>query len=147
MSHGEPSDTEISSLADKDFKPNYFDPDDADVQSGDRPSTSSSTRSRSDRTPRSSSRTHKRDQSRIFNKKKTDKDTTHKKKKTRWTGASSSGLYPEERAHSLLLPTTDEAADSVPRERSQGQDPEDEGQADADSLPSAIVYASFFICG
>ncbi len=56
------------------------------------------------------------------------------------TGASSSGLTPEERARSLLLPTTDEVEDSAPRERSQGQDPEDEGQADADSVSSTIDY-------
>ena len=37
----------------------------------------------------------------------------------------------------MLLPTTDE--DPVPRERSQGQDPEDEGQADVDSIQSTIV--------
>ena len=40
----------------------------------------------------------------------------------------------------MILPTTDEVEDSVPRERSQGQDPEDEGQADADSAPSTIDY-------
>ena len=42
---------DFSSLSDKGFEPYYFDPDDVDVQSGDRPSTSSSTISRSDRTP------------------------------------------------------------------------------------------------
>ena len=46
----------------------------------------------------------------------------------------------EGRARSLLLPTTDETEGSVPRERSEEQDPEDEGQVDADSVPSTIVY-------
>jgi hypothetical protein len=55
-------------------------------------------------------------------------------------GASSSGLTPEERARSLLLPTTDETEGSVPRERSEEQDPEYEGPADADSVPSTIDY-------
>ena len=59
----------------------------------------------------------------------------------RGTGASSSGLTLAERVRSLLfLTTTDEVEDSVPRERSQGQDPEDEGQADVDSVPSTIAY-------
>ena len=38
------------------------------------------------------------------------------------------------------MPTTYEVDDSVPRERSQGQDPEYEGQADADSIPSILDY-------
>ena len=46
------------------------------------------------------------------------------------TGASSSGLTPEERARSMTLPTTDEAEDSVPLRRSQGPDPEYDGSAD-----------------
>jgi hypothetical protein len=41
-------------------------------------------------------------------------------------------LSPEERARSLLLLTTDEIEGSVPRERSEEQDPEDEGQVDGD---------------
>ena len=45
-----------------------------------------------------------------------------------------------ERARSLLLPTTDEIEGSVPCERSEEQDPEDEGQVDADSIPSTIDY-------
>ena len=49
-------------------------------------------------------------------------------------------MSPEERARSLLLPTTDEIEDSVPRERSKEQDPEDEGLADADSIPSTLDY-------
>ena len=64
-----------------------------------------------------------------------------KSKETRRTAASSSsGLTPEERARSLLLPTTDETEGSVPRERSEGQILENEGQADADSVPSTIDY-------
>ena len=47
-------------------------------------------------------------------------------------------MSPEARARSLLLPTTDETEGSVPRERSEEQDPEDEGSADADSIPSTI---------
>ena len=50
-SQAEPSDADISLLSDKLFKPGYFDLDDNDFKSGDCPSTSSSTRSRSDRTP------------------------------------------------------------------------------------------------
>ena len=46
----------------------------------------------------------------------------------------------EERARSLLLPTTDETEGSVSRERSEEQDPEDEGLADVDSVPSTIDY-------
>ena len=49
-------------------------------------------------------------------------------------------MYPEERARSLILPTTDEAEGSVSREWSEVQDPEDEGQADVDSAPSPIEY-------
>ena len=49
-------------------------------------------------------------------------------------------MTPEERERSLLLPTTDEAEDAVSRECPQGRDPEDEGQADVDSVPSAIDY-------
>ena len=39
-----------------------------------------------------------------------------------------------------LVPTTDEVEDSVPRERSQGPEPEYNGSADADSVPSTIEY-------
>ena len=39
-----------------------------------------------------------------------------------------------------MLPITDEVEDSVPRERSQEQDPEYEGKADVGSIPSAIDY-------
>ena len=39
-----------------------------------------------------------------------------------------------------FLPTTDEVEDSVPRERSQGPEPEDDGSVDADSVPSTIEY-------
>ncbi len=42
---------------------------------------------------------------------------TSKAKQQPETEASSSGLPLEERARSLLLPTTDEAGDVVPRER------------------------------
>ena len=49
-------------------------------------------------------------------------------------------MSPEERARFLLLPTTDEAEGSVPRERSKGQDPGEDGQWDDASLPSTIEY-------
>ena len=39
-----------------------------------------------------------------------------------------------------FLPTADEVEDSVPRERSQGQYSEDEGQADVVSVPLIIDY-------
>ena len=55
------------------------------------------------------------------------------------TGASSSGLTPEERARSLLLPTTDET-EGVPRERADSQDQGDEGQGDGSSVPSTVEY-------
>jgi hypothetical protein len=63
-----------------------------------------------------------------------------KLQKPKGTGASSSGMSPEERARSLLLPTTDEAEGSVLRERSEEQDPGGDGQGDDDSVPSAIEY-------
>ena len=63
--------------------------------------------------------------------------TLHKEAKG--TGASSSGLTPEERARSLLLPTSDET-EGVPRERSESQDQGDEGQCDTSSVPSTIEY-------
>jgi hypothetical protein len=46
-------------------------------------------------------------------------------------------LTPEERARSLLLPTSDET-EGVPRERSESQDQGDEGQGDTSSVPSTI---------
>ena len=129
--HEEPSDAEISSLgSDKWFKPDHSHPDDDDFKSEDRPSTSSSTRSRSDI---------------ISAKFKPDTEACNKGQRTKpkepkGIGASSSGLSPEERARSLLLPTIDEAKGSVPRERSEGQDPGEEGQGDEDSIPSTIEY-------
>ena len=109
--------------ADKWFNPDHCYPDDEEFKS-DRPSTSSSTRSRSDRRP---------------SKFKQDKELSvrdHKSKlqEPKGTGASSSGMSPEERARSLLLPTTDEAECSVPRERSEAQDQGDGGQGDDDSV-------------
>ena len=65
--------------------------------------------------------------------------TQSKKTKKHGTGASSSGLTHEERARSFLLPTTDEAEGSVSCEWSEEQDPEDEGPADADSVPSILT--------
>ena len=50
------------------------------------------------------------------------------------TGASSSGMSPDERARSLLVPTTDEAEGSVPRERLETQDQGDGGQGDYDTV-------------
>ena len=38
------------------------------------------------------------------------------------------------------MPTNDETEGSVPRERSEEQDPEDEGLVDVDSNPSTIDY-------
>ena len=55
------------------------------------------------------------------------------------TGASSSGLTPEERARSFLLPTTDET-EGVPRERAHSQDQGDEQQGDNSSVPSTVEY-------
>ena len=55
-------------------------------------------------------------------------------------GASSSRLTPEEHARSLILHTTDEVEDSVPHERPRGPEPEYDGSADADSVPSTIEY-------
>jgi hypothetical protein len=55
------------------------------------------------------------------------------------TGASSSGLTPEERARSLLLPTTDET-EGVPRDRADSQYQGDEGQGDSSSVLSAVEY-------
>ena len=40
----------------------------------------------------------------------------------------------------MLLPTSEEAEGSVPRERSDEQYPEDEGPAGVDSVPSSIDY-------
>ena len=48
-------------------------------------------------------------------------------------------MTPEERARSLLLPTSDET-EGVPRERSESQDQGDEGQCDTSSAPSTIEY-------
>ena len=61
------------------------------------------------------------------------------RKDVQGTGASSSGLTPEERARSLLLPTTDET-EGVPRERADSQDQGDEGQGDSSSVPSIVEY-------
>ena len=114
--------------SDKWHKPDYFHPDDEEFKS-DRPSTSSSTRSRSDRRPAK------------FKQNKTDiqqkSKTRHKEAKG--TRASSSRLTPEERARSLLLPTSDET-EGVPRERSHSQDQGDAGQGDTSSVPSTIEY-------
>ena len=70
----------------------------------------------------------------------TQKGTKLINKNPRGTGAFSAGLAIEERARSLLVYTTDEVEDSVPRERSHGQYPEYEGQADADSVPTTLDY-------
>ena len=48
-------------------------------------------------------------------------------------------MTPEERARSLLLPTTDET-EGVPRERADSQDQGDEGQGDSSSVPSTVEY-------
>ena len=61
------------------------------------------------------------------------------KKDVQGTGASSSGLTPEERARSLLLHTTDET-EGVLRERADSQDQGDEGQGDSSSVPSTVEY-------
>ena len=61
------------------------------------------------------------------------------RKEAKWTGASSSGLTPEGRARSLLLPTSDET-EGVPRERADSQDQGDEGQGDNSSVPSTVEY-------
>ena len=54
-------------------------------------------------------------------------------------------MSPEERARSLLLPTTDEAEGSVPRERSEAQYTGEDGQGDDDSVPSTVEYpANYF---
>ena len=55
------------------------------------------------------------------------------------TGASSSGLTLEERARSVLMPTTDET-EGVPRERADSQDQGDEGQGDNSSVLSTVDY-------
>ena len=49
-------------------------------------------------------------------------------------------MSPEERARSLLLPTTDEAEGSVPRELSEAQDQSEGEQDDGDSVPSTFEY-------
>ena len=49
----------------------------------------------------------------------------------------------EERARSQLLPTTDEAEGSVPRELSEGQDPGEEGKGGEDSVPSTSEYPEY----
>ena len=108
----EPSDVEISSLSDRTtsilmtrtLSPEIVLP------------LSSSARSRSDRTPSKFKQDTKKGTKARYSK----KGTQMKHKNQRGTGASSSGPTPEERARSLLLPTIDEAEDSVPRERSQG---------------------------
>ena len=51
----------------------------------------------------------------------------------------SSGLTPEERARSLLLPTTDQT-EGVPRERADSQEQGDEGQGDSSSVSSTVEY-------
>ena len=104
-------------------------PDDEEFKS-DRPSTSSSTRSRSDRRPAK----FKQDRGNVT------KGQKSKVPDSKGTGASSSGLSLEERARSLLLPTTDEAEGPVPRERSEAQGQGDGAQDDDDSVPSTIDY-------
>ena len=76
-----------------------------------------------------------------FKQNKTDTQQKPKTlhKDTQGTGASSSGLTPEERARSLLLPTPDET-EGVPRGRSESQVQGDEGQCDTSSVPSTIEY-------
>ena len=105
-----------------------FYPDDEEFKS-DRPSTTSSLRSRSDR------------RATKFEKNKGDVQKGQKtlRKEVKGTGASSSGLTPEERARSRLLPTTDET-EGVPRERADSQYQGDEGQGDSSSVPSTVEY-------
>lgn len=54
--------------------------------------------------------------------------------------SASSGLTPEERDRSLLLPTTDEAASSVPRERARGPETEYVDSDETDTISSTIEY-------
>ena len=103
-----------------------FLPDGEELKS-DRPSTSSSIRSRSNRRPAKFKQ----------NKTETQRKSKTLHKEANGTGASSSGLTPEERAGSLLLPTSDET-EGVPRERSESQDQGDQGQRDTSSVPSTI---------
>ena len=49
-------------------------------------------------------------------------------------------MTPEERARSLLLPTSDETEGVVPRGRSESQDQGDDGQGDTASVPSTVEY-------
>jgi hypothetical protein len=108
--------------SDKWYNPDHVHPDDEEFKS-DRPSTTRSIRSRSDR------RTTKFEK----NKGYVQKDSV------KGTGASSSGLTLEERARSLLLPTTDET-EGVPCERADSQYQGDEGQGDSSSVPSTVEY-------
>jgi len=115
--------------SDKWFKPDSCYPDDEEFKS-DRPYSSSSIRSRSDRTPAK----FKQDKGYV------SKGQKSKLPEPKGIGASSSGMSLEERARSLLLPTTDEKKGSAPRERSEAQDQGDTGQGDDNTVPSTTAY-------